>query len=120
DSIRSGLLARRSPRLTKIQPSEPRNCTPLGALSLLTTPRSCGVLSSRIVIVTPLAYLHSIRYFAAASYPPGIISASDLPSNSTGPERSVPLPHCAMSLWCAPQSVIWPPENWYHHRKFQW
>ena len=26
------------------------------------------------------------------------------------------MPHWAMSMWCAPQSVIWPPEYSYHQR----
>ena len=32
------------------------------------------------------------------------------PSISTGPVSSVPMPQWAMSMKCAPQSVIWPPE----------
>ena len=34
----------------------------------------------------------------------------------TGPEPSMPRPHCAMSLWWAPQSVSLPPLYSYHHR----
>jgi hypothetical protein len=57
-----------------------------------------GRQGTRSVIVTPFAYLHSTRYRDAASYPPGIMSTSDLPSNSTGPDRSDALPHWAISL----------------------
>ena len=34
----------------------------------------------------------------------------------TGPEPSMPRPHCAMSLWWAPQSVSLPPLYSYHQR----
>ena len=34
----------------------------------------------------------------------------------TGPVSSLPSPHWAMSLWCAPQSVSLPPEYSYHQR----
>ena len=32
-----------------------------------------------------------------------------VPAISTGPLSSMPNPHCAMSRWCAPKLVIWPP-----------
>src|SRR5437773_10396002 len=54
----SSLPALIEPRVTKIQPSGPMNCTPFGVfLPSPTTLRSVTVLSSTIVMVTPLLEL---------------------------------------------------------------
>src|SRR5690242_11073178 len=41
-------------------------------------------------------------------------------STLTGPDLSTPIPHWAISMWCAPQSVSIPPEYSSHHRNEPW
>ena len=61
------------------------------------------------LLIVPLLLL-TVMPLAYTSFAPRLAPGVAGGRISTGPLASMPRPHCAMSRWCAPQLVIWPPE----------
>src|ERR1044071_7855008 len=74
----SSLLALIAPRVTKIQPSGPMNCTPLGVFwPSPTTLRSVTVLSSRMLMVTPFGAVAPLGDVIVVRAPIGPLAAAE-------------------------------------------